>query len=497
MQGETERETDVDSTLAQRIKQNPSPAVRWGVVMAALLLVELGALAGAVMSVPWDIPVNAVANTVPVLGDIFASVASVFAAAGDAVANLPTLLSRELIPNQGYFHPENGWQNTFLGLEPKYAWLLRVVLVYAYAALFLYWVWRGYLVFRRHYRYADWTPADDIIDRFRGHTWGQFGLVLVVFFLVLAVFAPTVSPVTQEENIMQPYGHNVTHYDADAGEVTTITAGAANLDSRSTGQQSNVAPWTYDRFDRFHPAGTLPSGKDLFAFMAYGARISLFIGIVASGIAGGIALALALLTSYYKGLADMTAVVMSDAFSAMPRLLVLIMLLFVLQDHWIMEVYSGAFLLALLFGIWGWMGLWRSVRGPSLQIVENEWIKAAEGFGEKPRRIVTKHVAPYVFSYLLIYLSMSLGGYIISAAGLAFLGLGVTSPTPEWGRAISIGQNLISTQSWHISVLPGVAITLLVLGFNAFGDGVRDALDPKSGGDGDASGEAAAAGGGA
>ncbi|MGB9964487.1 ABC transporter permease [Halobacterium hubeiense] len=493
-----QRETDqVDSTLAQRIRENPTPAVRWGAVMAVLVLAELGALAGAVMAVPWDVPVGAIATTVPVLGDVFASIAAVFAAAGDAVASLPTLLSREWIPNQGYHVPGEGWQETFLGLEPKHAWLLRVGLVYAYAFAFLYWTWRGYLVFRRHYRYADWTPTDDVVDRFRGHTWGEFGLVVVAVFLVMAAFAPTVSPVTQEHNIMQPYGHNVTHYDAEVGGLQTITAGKANIGSTSDGQQNNVGPWTYDKFDRFHPAGTLPNGKDLFTFMSYGARISLFIGLMASAIAGGIALALALLTSYYKGLADMTAVVTSDAFSAMPRLLVLIMLIYVLRGHWLMEIYSGAFLLALLFGVWGWMGLWRSIRGPSLQIVENEWITAAEGFGEKPRRIVSKHVAPFVVSYLLIYLSMSLGGYIIGAAGLSFLGLGVTSPTPEWGRAIAMGQNLVTTQSWHISILPGTAITLLVLGFNAFGDGVRDALDPKAGGDGDASGEAAAAGGGA
>jgi peptide/nickel transport system permease protein len=493
MQDETDQ---VETTLAQRIRQNPAPAARWAAVMAVLVAVEFGALAGTVMSIPWSQGVDPVVNTVPVVGSALASVASVFASVGDALTNLPTLLSREWIPNQGYYHPENGWQGTFMGLSAKHAWLLRLALVYAYAFFFLYWVWRGYLVFRRHYRYADWTPADDIVDRFRSHRWGQFGLVLVALFLVMAAFAPTVSPTTQEENIMDPYGHQVTYYDADTGSVQTATVGTANLASRSAGAQSNFGPWTYDPFDRFHPFGTLPSGKDLFTFMAYGARISLFIGIFASTIAGGIALSLALLTSYYKGLADLTAVVMSDAFSAMPQLLVLIMLINVLQDHWIMQIYSGAFLLSVLFGIWGWMGLWRAVRGPSLQIVENEWITAAEGFGERPWNIVQKHVAPYVFSYLLIYLSMSLGGYIISAAGLSYLGLGVLPPTPEWGRAISVGQSLIQTRSWHISILPGVAITLLVLGFNAFGDGVRDALDPKSSGD-DAAGEAAAAGGGA
>ncbi|WP_232686751.1 ABC transporter permease [Halobacterium zhouii] len=493
MRNETERE---DTTLVQRIRNNPGPAARWGAVMAILIAVEFGALVGGLMAVPWGSIVNPIADAIPVLGSIIASIASVFAGIGDRLADLPTLLDRSLIPNRGYYHPEQGWVNTFLGLSSRHAWMLRVALVYVYAFVFLYWAWRGYLVFRRHYRYADWSPADDIVDRFRGHSWGQFGLVIVAIFLIMAVFAPTVSPTTQEANIMNPYGHNTTYYDAQLDTTRTVTVGLANIQTTSKGAQSNVGPWTTDKFGRFHPFGTLPSGKDLFTFMAYGARISLFIGIFASTIAGGIALSLALLTAYYQGLADLTAVVTADAFSAMPQLLVLIMLLEVLKNHWIKEIYSGAFLLALLFGIWGWMYLWRAVRGPAFQIVENEWVLAAEGFGERPWNIVRKHVAPYIISYLLIYLSMSLGGYIVGAAGLSYLGLGVLPPTPEWGRAIAMGQGLIQTRSWHISIIPGVAITLLVLGFNAFGDGIRDAIDPQSSGD-DAAAETAAAGGGA
>ena len=493
MQNETEQD---DTTIVQRVRRNPGPAARWGAVMAVLLAVEFGAIMGLVMTVPYSVLLDPITGAIPVVGGIIASIASVFAAAGDALSNLPTLLDRSLIPNQGYYHPDRGWVNTFLSLSPKHAWLLRLGLVYAYAFIVMYWSWRGYLVFRRHYRYANWTPADDIIDRFRSHHWGQFGLVLVVLFLIMAAFAPTVSPTTQEKNIMGPYGHNTTFYDSQLDSVRTTSVGVANIQSTSKGAQSNVGPWTYDEFDRFHPFGTLPSGKDLFTFMAYGARVSLFIGIFASFLAGGIALSLALLTAYYQGIADLTAVVMSDAFSAMPRLLVLIMLIQVLAGHWIQDIYSGAFLLALLFGIWGWMGLWRAVRGPAFQIVENEWVLASEGFGERPWNIVRKHVAPYVFGYLLIYLSMGLGGFIIGAAGLSYLGLGVLPPTPEWGRAISIGQDLIMTRSWHISILPGIAITLLVLGFNAFGDGVRDAIDPQSE-SGDAAAETAAAGGGA
>jgi peptide/nickel transport system permease protein len=488
-----ENKTD---SIVQRVKENPGPAARWGAVMAALLAVEFGALMGGIMAIPWDVPVNFIAGALPAaLAGALKGFTGAIADVAGLLADAPTLLDRELIPNQGYETP-NGWQGTFLGLEPAYAWLIRLVLVYVYAFVTLYWAWRGYMTFRRHYRYADWTPADDIVDRFRGHNWGRFGLVLIALFMIMALFAPTVSPTTKAENMTNPYGHELQYYDDQAGQVQTASVGVANLASKSRGNRQNFGIWTYDEYDRFHPFGTLTTGKDLFTFMAYGARISLFIGLVASAIAGGIALSLALITAYYKGLTDLAAVLTSDAFSAMPQLLVLIMLVTVLRNHWISDIYSGAFLLSLLFGIWGWMGLWRAVRGPSFQVVENEWVTAAKGFGDRPWNIVQKHVAPYVIGYLLIYLSMSMGGYIIGAAGLSYLGLGVTAPTPELGRAVAGGQNFIATKSWHISVLPGLMITMLVLGFNALGDGIRDAIDPQSSGD-DSSGEAAAAGGGA
>lgn len=488
-------ETKSDS-IVRRIRENPGPAARWGVVMALLVAVEFGALWGAIMAPPWDVAVGGIADQLPaVLAGILAGVASVFADVGTWLADLPTLLGRSLIPNQGYHVPGEGWQSTFLGLAPPKAWLIRVALVYAYAIFLAYWLWRGYFVFRRHYRYADWTPADDMIDRFRGHTWGKFGLLLVVMFLVMALFAPTVSPAPKEQNIMDPYSYQTKYFDEDAGKVKSVTVGQANLLSASKGDQQNFGIWSIDNYDRFHPAGTMTNGKDLFTMMAFGARISLFIGVFASVMAGGIALCLALLSAYYKGLVDLVTVVTSDAFAAMPRLLVLIMLVTVLADHWIASIYSGGFIIAFLFGIWGWMGLWRAVRGPAFQIVENEWVTAAKGFGDSPWNIVRKHVAPYVIGYLLIYLSMSLGGYMIGAASLSFLGLGVTAPTPEMGRIIAAGQNYINSASWHISVVPGVTITVLVLGFNALGDGIRDAIDPKSRGD-EAAGEAAAAGGG-
>lgn len=467
--------TDEDEPVWHRIRRRPGPAAAWLVGFAALVGVELGALGATVAGLPFDVPV--------------------LTAAAELLADLPTLLSRDLVPNQGYHVPGEGWHGTFLGLSPAAAWAVRVLLVYAYGFALLWWAWRGYLVYRRHYRYANWTPTDDIVNRLRGHRWGQFGIVVVTAFLLLALFAPALGPATIEGNITNPYSYEFDYYDAETGTVETTTAGTANLDSVSRGQKHNVGIGEYDAYDRYHPFGTLTTGKDLFTFMAAGARVSLFIGITAMAISGIVSLVLALLAAYYKGLFDLTAVFVSDSVSAMPGLLALVMLSVVLGNTWIAHVYSGGLLLALIFGALGWTSLWRAIRGPALQVAENEWIDAAESFGEKPRRIVRKHIAPYVVGYLLIYGSMSIGGVIIGTAGLSYLGIGVSSPTPEWGRAVSMGQQYVTSPSWHISILPGIAVTVIVIGFNALGDGVRDAIDPQS----DAQSEEAAvsAGGGA
>jgi peptide/nickel transport system permease protein len=100
---------------------------------------------------------------------------------------------------------------------------------------------------------------------------------------------------------------------------------------------------------------------------------------------------------------------------------------------------------------------------------------------------------PYIIGYVLVYGSMTLGGAIIAISGLSFLGLGIAPPTPEWGRAINLGQDYVDTGSWHISLIPGALITLVVTGFNALGDGIRDAVDPQS----DSESAAAGRGGGA
>ncbi|GGL66358.1 ABC transporter permease [Halocalculus aciditolerans] len=397
-----------------------------------------------------------------------------------ATAQVPTLLSRELVPNQGYWNGSR-WVGTFLGLRPGVAWGVRVALVYAYAACIGAWAVIGYRLYRREYRVADWTPRDDVVDRFRSHGWGLFGLFVVCTFVVMAVFAPTLGPTTVDQNMRNSYSHEIQYWNADANQVDTVLVGEANLDSQSRGDNpQRVLPMQYDDYGRFHPFGTLPTGRDLFTFIVVGSRISLVIGLLSVGLSASIAASLALVAAYYRDRVDLGMVLVSDAVMAMPQLLLLIMLTAVLSGTWVGGIYSGGFVLALIFAFTGWTYMWRSLRGPALRVAERQWVDAARSFGQRPLAVMRKHMLPYITGYLLIYGSMTLGGAIIAIAGLSYLGLGVAPPTPEWGRAINLGQDYVSTGSWHISLIPGLLITLVVTGFNALGDGVRDAIDPRS-----------------
>ncbi len=429
------------------------------------------------------------------LGGLAESALGVLIDALDTVSSYPSISSPEIISNEGHRTPGGGWDGTFFGLAPSMAWSLRVLVVFGYVAILLAWFWKGYNIFRDHYREADWTPRDDTVNRLRGHYWGLFGLFVVIGFVVIALWAPAVSPVAAEHNLYAPYEYTFDYYNGD--EVIEVTHGTANLQSRSEGGDSTVGIWSYDEYDRWHPIGTNTDGKDLATFMAYGARTSLVVGLVAVGIGAGIAVLLSMLTAYYKGLVDLLTVVASDTIISMPQFLLVLLLSVVFQesDHPIAGVYDGGLLLALIFGFTAWPGLWRAVRGPALQVAEEEWVDAARSFGQSPMTTMRKHMSPYIAGYMMVYASLFLGGIIIGVAALSFLGLGINAPTPEWGRAVDEGRQYIATQSWHISMIPGIAVVLVVTGFNALGDGIRDAIDPESS-TGESGQAAAAAGGG-
>ncbi len=467
-------------SIADRHNVTNTPEYRLAVdlvVVTGLLLVGFAALAYT--------PVGALADAMSrTIGDGVRT-----------VGHLPTITGRETIPNEGHRLPDGGWAGTFLGLSPAWAWGIRVGVIYGYAFVALAWAWVGYTTYRSYYRVADWTPRDDSINRMRRHWWGLFGLTVVFAFVVMAIWAPSLGPVDIQHNHFQPYQHEFTYLSED-GEVESILHGSANLDTRSQGGASTVGIWSYDQYDRWAPLGTATNGADLFTVLAFGARTSLVIGLVSIGLGTMIALALSLITAYYKGLIDVLTVVTSDAIISIPAFLfvLLISVLFQQADHPIADVYDGGLLLALIFAAVYWPGLWRSIRGPSLQVAEGEWVDAARSYGQRPMTIMRKHMAPYVATYILIYASLLLGGIIIATAALSFLGLGVTHPTPEWGRIVDQGRSYVGTSAWHVSTVPGLMIVLVVTGFNALGDALRDAIDPESTGGGAA--DATAAGGG-
>jgi len=430
----------------------------------------------------------------PVGGAVSSGFGALTGTIDSLASSLPALTSRETIPNQGHRTPDGGWEGTFMGLSPAWAWALRTGLVLAYATACLAWGWRGFEVYREHYRAADWTPTDDTIRRFRSNYWGLFGFAIVFLFVVLALWAPAISPVDAQHNIYEPNAHEF-EYMTEEGEIETITHVFANLDSRSDGQNT-VGVMSYDDYGRWAPMGTTNRGQDMTTHLSYGARTSLVIGVTAISLGAFTAVLLSLLAAYYKGITDIATVLTSDTIQAVPALLLIMLLSVIFQqgNHPLAQPLDGGFLLALIFAFTLWPGMWRSIRGPSLQVAEQEWVDAAKSYGQTPLRTMRKHMAPYIAGYILIYASLLIGGVIISTAALTFLGLGINAPTPEWGRLINGGQSFVATSSWHVATIPGVAIVLVVVAFNALGDAIRDAIDPEAEVD---ESEAATAGGGA
>ena len=173
-----------ERSLRTRIAANPQPAIRWVAVAALLVVVELGAFLGGLLTILDALVVGITALFDVALGYVSTGLAEAVVGLQtslsnaitdyrDAAEGLPTLLSRQTIPNDGYLTAANGpWAGTFLGLEPAVAWAIRVALIVAYALFSFYWLFRGWLVFREHYRRADWSPTDDVVNRLRDHRWG-------------------------------------------------------------------------------------------------------------------------------------------------------------------------------------------------------------------------------------------------------------------------------------------------------------------------------------
>lgn len=268
--------------------------------------------------------------------------------------------------------------------------------------------------------------------RLLGDNRARFGIAVIVVMAVAAIAAPWIAG--------DPLKIDLTHYL----------------------QKPSAAHWL----------GTDVQGRDIWARLVYGARVSLTVGLISQGIALLLGVTLGLLAGYYGRWVDELVMRLADVTLAFPTLLLLIAMVAAFQPS--MGVVFAT------IGVVGWAGMARLVRGQVLVVRQLEYVQAIRALGAKDIRVMLQHVLPNVIAPVVIAATLGVAGAIMAEAALSFLGLGVPPPTPSWGSMIADGRDLdqLRRAPWT-SVFPGMAIGAAVLGFNLLGDALRDALDPK------------------
>ena len=224
-----------------------------------------------------------------------------------------------------------------------------------------------------------------------------------------------------------------------------------------------------------HPLGTDSYGRDVLSRMLHGGRISLSVGLVAVGIAVAIGVVLGALAGYFGGWVDQVIMRGVDIVLCIPTLFLILMLV----------VFLGPSLLNIMviIGLTSWTELARLVRAEFLTLKSRDYVLAARALGAGDGRIMFRHILPNAMAPIFVSATFGVAGAILLESGLSFLGLGVQPPVPSWGNILTAGKNFI-TYAWWLTLFPGLAIFVTVLGYNLLGDGLRDLLDPRlTGGD--------------
>jgi peptide/nickel transport system permease protein len=297
------------------------------------------------------------------------------------------------------------------------------------------------------------SPWELFWRRFRKDKFAIGGAVLVIMITMIALLAPVIAGFT--------HGPNEVNLD--------------RLDSFGipTGPQSG------------YPFGVDTAGRDLMVRVFYGARTSLVIAIFATGIASFIGVVLGMLAGFYRGKTDTVISRTIDVVLSLPVLLLALGLVSAcgLDAKGCLGglIKPGLLLVSYVIALFTWPYIARIVRGQVLSLREKEFIEAARSLGSTNRRIMFREVLPNVAAPIIVYTTLIIPNNILFEAALSFLGIGVPQETPSWGRELS-DAGTIFTVAWWMMLFPGLFLFFTVLAFNLVGDGLRDALDPRTGG---------------